>query len=259
MSCKYRKISVVIPAFNEETRLQFTLPVLWSEISKYYSHFEVLIVDDGSTDRTSEVVTAFSGNHKNIRLVRYEKNRGKGYAVRIGMLASLGDHVLFSDADLSTPVEEVLKLREALETGADVAIGSRATRQTVIEKRQPLYRVVMGKTFNKFVQLLATPGIFDTQCGFKLFTRAAAMDLFRDCRIEGFGFDVEVLFLARKRGLVIREIGVRWLNSPDSKVHPVIDSARMLRDLLVIRRNALRGDYGEFAVSRRKIEASPSE
>ncbi|APG25734.1 dolichyl-phosphate beta-glucosyltransferase [Syntrophotalea acetylenica] len=252
-------ISIVVPAYNEEKRLQLTLPALFNQIKEYFSRFEIVVVDDGSTDRTADIVMSFARKHERVRLIRYEQNRGKGCAVRTGVLAAKGDLILFSDADLSTAFEEVLKLREALETGADVAIGSRATRQTVIEKRQPLYRVVMGKTFNKFVQLLATPGIFDTQCGFKLFTRAAAMDLFRDCRIDGFGFDVEVLFLARKRGLVIREIGVRWLNSPDSKVHPVIDSARMLRDLLVIRRNALRGDYGELAVSRRKIEASPSE
>lgn len=259
MTFPVMKISVVVPAYNEGKRLPNTLPVLWERIQKIFPVFEIIVVDDGSSDGTADFVVSFAEGHRGIRLIRYETNRGKGYAVRTGVLAATGELVLFSDADLSTPVEEVLKLREALETGADVAIGSRATRQTVIEKRQPLYRVLMGKTFNKFVQLLATPGIFDTQCGFKLFTRAAAMDLFRDCRIEGFGFDVEVLFLARKRGLVIREIGVRWLNSPDSKVHPVIDSARMLRDLLVIRRNAMRGDYGEFPVSRRKIEASPSE
>jgi dolichyl-phosphate beta-glucosyltransferase len=252
-------LSVVVPAYNEEQRLPKSLQVLWDTVGRYFSTFEIIIVDDGSTDRTADIVMSFSEQRPGVRLIRYQKNRGKGYAVRTGVLAAVGDLVLFSDADLSTPVSEVEKLLRAMEGGADVAIGSRAVRDTVIVKRQPLYRVLMGKTFNKFVQLLATPGISDTQCGFKLFTRSAALSLFSDCRIDGFGFDVEVLFLARKRGLTIREIGVQWLNSPESKVHPIVDSARMLRDLLVIRRHAMMGDYGCISSRRTKIEASASE
>lgn len=253
------KLSLVIPAFNEEKRLTMTLPVLWNEVCRLFPEFEIIVVDDGSTDKTAEIVMDFSKQKSGVRLIRYEKNRGKGYAVRTGVLAATGDLVLFSDADLSTPFGEIVKLLQALEEGADVAIGSRAVKNTRILKRQPFYRVLMGKTFNKIVQLLATPGIFDTQCGFKLFPRATAVNLFSDCRIDGFGFDVEVLFLARKRGMQIREVGVKWLNSPDSKVHPVLDSSRMLRDLLVIRRHAWMGDYGDLSAKRTRTEAVSSE
>lgn len=257
---KYTKmLSVVIPAYNEEKRLSSSLQELCGTVGQYYPNFEIIVVDDGSTDRTADIVMSCRIRHSNVRLIRYEKNRGKGYAVRTGVLSSKGDLVLFSDADLSTPISEVEKLMGAIDGGADVAIGSRAVKDAVIVKRQPLYRVLMGKTFNKAVQLLATPGISDTQCGFKLFTRPAAMSLFRDCRIDGFGFDVEVLFLARKRGMSVCEIGVDWLNSPDSKVHPIVDSSRMLRDLVIIRRHAWMGDYGDSSLRRIKIEASSSE
>jgi dolichyl-phosphate beta-glucosyltransferase len=259
MATYTKMLSVVVPAYNEEKRLQVSLPVLWSEIGIHYSRFEILVVDDGSSDGTADVVMSFARQYEGVRLIRYQQNRGKGYAVRTGVLASKGDHVLFCDADLSTPVGEILKLKKVIDEGGDIAIGSRAVADTVIVKRQPFYRVLMGKTFNKFVQLLATPGISDTQCGFKLFTRAAAVNLFFDSRIDGFGFDVEILFLARKRGLAIREVGVKWLNSPDSKVHPIVDSARMLKDLVIIRRNAMLGHYGHLSARRTKIEAAPSE
>ncbi|MGE4545481.1 MAG: dolichyl-phosphate beta-glucosyltransferase [Pedobacter sp.] len=259
MASASKMLSVVIPAYNEEKRLPSSLQVLCGTVGQYFPNFEIIIVDDGSTDSTADIVMSYSTQQSNVRLVRYEKNRGKGYAVRTGVLASTGDLVLFSDADLSTPLGEISKLMAAIDGGADVAIGSRAVKDAVIVKRQPLYRVLMGKTFNKAVQLLATPGISDTQCGFKLFTRTAAVCLFSDCCIDGFGFDVEVLFLARKRGLMISEIGVDWLNSPDSKVHPIIDSSRMLRDLFIIRRHAWMGHYGDFLSVRTKIEASSSE
>ncbi|ABA89001.1 UDP-glucose--undecaprenyl-phosphate glucosyltransferase [Syntrophotalea carbinolica DSM 2380] len=254
MTNDHRMLSVVVPAYNEEKRLSASLEVLCEKVGLFFPRFEIIVVDDGSTDKTADIVMTHSRKYSDVRLIRYEKNRGKGYAVRTGVLAAKGDFVLFSDADLSTPIEEVEKLFGALADGADVAIGSRAVRQSLILKSQPLYRMVMGKTFNKFVQLLAIPGILDTQCGFKLFTRSAALNLFRDCRIDGFGFDVEVLFLARKRGMDIREIGVSWVNSPDSKVHPIVDSARMLQDLVVIRRHALLGDYGDLRLPQAKIE-----
>lgn len=259
MTNDHRMLSVVVPAYNEEKCLSASLEVLCKKIRLFFPHFEIIVVDDGSNDKTADIVMSYSRHCSDVRLIRYEKNRGKGYAVRTGVLAAKGDFILFSDADLSTPIEEVEKLFGALADGADVAIGSRAVRQSLILKRQPLYRMLMGKTFNKFVQLLATPGILDTQCGFKLFTRSAALHLFRDCRIDGFGFDVEVLFLARKRGMDIREVGVSWVNSPDSKVHPIVDSTRMLRDLIVIRRHALLGDYGDLTQPRGKIETAPTD
>lgn len=259
MSTRSEKLSVVVPAFNEENRLSETLPVLWKEAGKLFQTFEIIVVDDGSTDKTAEIVVAFGERNPGVRLIRYEKNRGKGYAVRTGVLAAAGDLILFSDADLSTPFGEVVSLLAALDAGADVAIGSRAQKTTRILKRQPFYRILMGKTFNKVVQFLATPGLYDTQCGFKLFPRAAAVDLFSDCRIDGFGFDVEVLFLARKRGMLIREVGVRWENSPESKVHPVVDSLRMLRELAIIRQNAFMGRYGDFPAKRTRTDAVSSE
>lgn len=252
-------ISVVVPAYNEEKRLQVSLPLLWSEMGIQNPRFEILVIDDGSTDGTADVVMEFMRQHEGVRLIRYQQNRGKGYAVRTGVLASKGETVLFCDADLSTPVSEIGKLKQVISEGGDIAIGSRAVADTIIVKRQPFYRILMGKTFNKIVQVLATPGISDTQCGFKLFTRAAAINVFSDSRIDGFGFDVEILFLARKRGLSITEVGVKWLNSPDSRVHPIMDSARMLKELLVIRRNAMLGHYGVFSKCRTKIEAAPSE
>lgn len=259
MANNQKMLSIVVPAFNEEIRLRRSLPELCDLARGFFPKFEIIIVDDGSFDRTADLVLSYGRQQPCIRLIRYEKNRGKGYAVRTGMLASKGDLVLFSDADLSTPFTEIEKLLFALECGADVAIGSRAVKESVLVKRQPLYRMLMGKTFNKFVQLFATPGVFDTQCGFKLFTKTAAFNIFNDCQIDGFGFDVEVLFLARKRGFLIHEVGVDWINDSDSRVHPITDSARMLRDLFVIRRNALLGCYGDFSDRRSEINTASSE
>ncbi len=259
MGNNQKMLSVVVPAFNEEVRLRVSLPAFCDLAASFFPKFEIIVVDDGSSDKTTDLVLSYARQHSCIRLIRYEKNRGKGYAVRTGMLASKGDLVLFSDADLSTPFTEIKKLLSALECGADVAIGSRAVKESVLVKRQPLYRMLMGKTFNKFVQFLATPGIFDSQCGFKLFTKTAALNIFNDCQVNGFGFDVEVLFLARKRGFLIQEVGVDWINDSDSRVNPITDSARMLRDLFIIRRNALLGYYGDLSGQRPEINTASSE
>ena len=235
-------ISVVVPAYNEAKRLPVSLPLMYRALRRRFPFFEMIIVDDGSSDGTAEVVKVFSTEHPNVRLISYSVNRGKGYAVRQGVLASSGKYVLFSDADQSTPMREVRKLLKALE-GCDVAIGSRAIRESRIAQYQPFYRVLMGKTFNKFVQLMTVPGIKDTQCGFKCFLGDTARELFSLCRIDGFSFDVEVLYLARRKGLRITEVGVYWRNSPESKVHPVWHSLQMLNDLLRIRCTTFLGGY----------------
>jgi dolichyl-phosphate beta-glucosyltransferase len=238
------EISVVVPAYNEEIRLKATLPQLWRALNRRFAIFEVIVVDDGSSDDTARVATRFSATHPNVRLVSYPQNRGKGFAVKTGVMAAAGEYVLFCDADLSTPVREVRKLLAALRDGYDVAIGSRACRATKILQCQPLYRICLGKIFNRFVQLLTVAGISDTQCGFKCFKRAAVREIFAPCRIEGFSFDVEALFVARRKGLRIKEIGVLWRNSPLSTVHPVRHSLQMLRDLFVIRFLGFTGCYG---------------
>jgi dolichyl-phosphate beta-glucosyltransferase len=249
------EISVVVPAYNEEERLNSTLPHLWRSLKRRFNKFEIIVVDDGSTDGTSELVSRFSDEYSEVRLIHYEKNRGKGYAVRTGVLAAVGYYVLFSDADLSTPVREIRKLLKVLSEGYDVAIGSRATREARIIKYQPFYRVLLGKTFNKLVQLLTVRGISDTQCGFKCFKRNAAREIFDCCRIDGFSFDVEALFVARHKGFEIAEIGVLWRNNPMSKVNPVIHSMQMLRDLFVIRLFGMAGCYGAASEVRSRMTA----
>lgn len=255
MGNRFVELSVVVPAYNEEQRLGRTLDSMWRGLRRRFSSFELIVVDDGSTDGTARVVEAFAYDHREVRLLRYARNRGKGYAVRHGVMASHGRWVLFSDADQSTPLREVRKLLKRLEDH-DIAIGSRAIRDAHIIQSQPFYRVLMGKTFNKLVQLLAVPGIRDTQCGFKCFRGGVARQLFGACRIDGFSFDVEVLYAARRMGFSIAEVGILWKNSPESKVHPVRHSLQMLRDLLRIRFYGLRGFYlGNCGLRRIRTEA----
>jgi dolichyl-phosphate beta-glucosyltransferase len=228
-------LSIIIPTYNEERRLGPTLDETIAFFAGRGLSHEVLVVDDGSTDGTIGVVRDHSEHGGILRLIPLPANRGKGAAVRSGMLASRGSMVLFTDADLSTPLAELGKLAAAIAAGADIAIASRAKRGAQLKKRQPLYRVLMGKTFNKMVQVAATPGIVDTQCGFKLFRGDLARRLFTVSRIDGFGFDVEILFLARRSGARIEEIPVVWINHPYSTVHPVRDSLLTFLDLVRIR------------------------
>lgn len=249
------EISVVIPAYNEEIRLESTLPPLWRALKRRFVIFEIIVVDDGSTDKTAGTVTRFSERHPEVRLIRYEVNRGKGYAVRTGVMAAKYDYVLFSDADLSTPIREVRKLLMALSEGYDVAIGSRSISDSKILECQPIYRVLMGKTFNKIVRLLTVRGINDTQCGFKCFKRVVGREIFENCRINGFSFDVELLYVAQQKGMKIKEVGVLWRDRPLSKVHPVMHSLEMLKDLALIRLYGLGGCYGREGSLRTRIEA----
>ena len=238
------EMSVVVPAYNEEKRISLSLPLIYRSLTRRFSRFEIIVVDDGSSDRTAEKVLEFSQHgHPEVRVIRYVTNRGKGCAVRTGMLAAQGDIILFSDADLSTPMDELDRLKKVLDQGYDLAIGSRALKDSKIELRQPFYRVVMGKTFNKIVQVMALPGVWDSQCGFKMFKRASAKELFGSSRIDGFSFDVEILFLARKRGMVFREVPVRWKNSPESKVSPISHSLQMLRNIIFLRWQFAMGKY----------------
>lgn len=230
------KASLVVPAFDERNRIERAMAEIaaWRRGSPGGWEWEVIVVDDGSSDGTGEAAkVAAQRENLPIELLRHPKNRGKGAAIRTGVLASTGDPLLVSDTDLSTPLGEWVKLAERLPTHP-VTIGSRALDEGLVRRRQPFYRQFMGKTFNAFVRMIAVPGIHDTQCGFKLFRGDVARELFRQARIDRFAYDVEILYLARKQGLAIAEVPVLWFNSPESKVSVVRDSLRMLRDLVRI-------------------------
>jgi dolichyl-phosphate beta-glucosyltransferase len=231
---------VVIPAFNEAGRLPGTLTRVREYLAARGSSHEILVVDDGSVDGTERAARA-AGDE--VRVLRHAPNRGKGYAVRRGMLAATGELRLMSDADLSTPVEELGKLEREIERGFDVAIASRALPGARIEVRQPAYREAMGRLFNVLVQALLLPGLGDTQCGFKLFTAEAAETAFGAARLDGFSFDVEALYVARRRGLRIAEVPVVWRNDAATRVGIGRGSAAFL-DLVRIRLLARRGAYG---------------
>lgn len=228
-------LSIVIPAFNEESRIIPTLKKIRAYLREKSYHCQVIVVDDGSTDNTPSVVLKFSKEFSGLALLENEKNMGKGYSVKRGISLAQGEYILFSDADLSTPIQEIEKFFPYFEQGFDIVIGSRALKDSQIELRQPWWREGMGKTFNLFVRLLAFGGIKDTQCGFKCFRREVAHHLFGLAKIKGFSFDVETLFLAKKFGYKIKEVPVVWINSEASKVHPLLDSAKMFFELLKIR------------------------
>lgn len=224
-------LSIVIPAYNEEKRISKTLARMTRYLADQPYTSEVIVVDDGSRDNTLSKIAEF----QSIRVIRLLKNSGKGSAIRQGVLEAHGSAILFSDADLSTPIEEVQKCLEALRDGADIAIGSRALEASDIVVRQPWYRDTMGKIFNLFVLTVVMRGIRDTQCGFKCFKADVAKTLFQIARISRFSFDVEILYLARKKGYRIRQIPIQWRNDPASSVHPLRDAFRMLIDLFIIR------------------------
>jgi dolichyl-phosphate beta-glucosyltransferase len=232
-------LSVVIPSFNEAGRLPATLARIREHLAARGRPHEIVVVDDGSTDATAEVARAAGGV---VRVLRHQPNRGKGYATRRGMLAATGETRLMTDADLSTPIEDLASLEAALARGYDVAIGSRAVAGARIEVRQPAYREAMGRLFNLLVQALLLPGLSDTQCGFKLFTAEAAEAAFSVCRLDGFSFDVEALYAARRRGLRIAEVPVVWRNDAATRVSLGGGGAAFF-DLLRIRFRALRGAY----------------
>jgi len=228
-------LSVVVPAYNEEERLPRTLARLHEYYEAQAYPYDVTVVSDGSKDGTAKLVTEFAKTHPKFRLIDYSPNRGKGYAVRTGILAAQGDLILFCDADLATPQEETEKLLPHITNGADIAIGSRPLRESSLEKHQPFVREMFGRMANLLVQVLAVSGIKDTQCGFKLFTKKAAHDIFRRCKLNEFGFDFECLMVARDLGYKIDEVPIRWLDQEGSKVVLMRDGPRALRDLVKIR------------------------
>ena len=238
-------ITIVVPAYNEERRLPATLSALVSYLERSPGGAaEILVVDDGSSDATAAVVEDFARGHASVRLLKNPGNRGKGYSVRHGMLEAKGDWILFTDADLSTPIEELDNLRAvAARTGADIAIGSRALDRSLISVHQSVFRENAGRVFNFIVRLLTGLPFHDTQCGFKLFTSAAARQVFPRQRLERFGFDVEVLFIAQRLGFHAIEVPVRWSHAEGTKVRMFGDSLNMLLDLFRVRWNHWRGRY----------------
>jgi dolichyl-phosphate beta-glucosyltransferase len=229
------RLSVVIPAYNEEKRLPKTLEAISAYLCQRQDKSEIIVVSDGSTDQTVAVSKSFHKEQMPIRVLHNKKNRGKGASVRRGVAAAQGEWVLFSDADMSTPIVELVKLEKAMMDGADVVIASRALQGADISDHQPFYREWMGKTFNLFVQSVVLPGVKDTQCGFKLFKRDIARKIFLGSTIPGFGFDVEVLYLAKQAGARIQEVAVAWHNVLDSKVSPIRHSTQMFIDLFRVR------------------------
>jgi dolichyl-phosphate beta-glucosyltransferase len=242
MSAPEPQLSVIIPSYNEELRLPATLERIAAYICSSKRTVEVLVVDDGSKDRTAEVAKAFEQQIPSLRVVPNGENRGKGYSVRHGMFEAHGNIVLFTDADLSAPIEEADKLIAALENN-DVAIGSRAVDRSLISVHESAFREFAGIIFNKIVRLFLRLPFVDTQCGFKAFRRERCKIIFEQQRIERFGFDPELLYLARHHGLRSTEIPVRWGHSPATKVNMFRDSVQMFLDVFIIRWNSLTGRY----------------
>lgn len=245
-------LSVVIPAHNEAARI---LPHLYS-IVQYMSaqarSFEVIVVDDGSLDETAPVVHEYAKRVPSIRLLRLPTCAGKGAAVRHGMQAARGHRQLFTDADGATPIHELERLDEALHSGAEIAIGSRslASRRPEFTVEARWHRSLLGSVFNRIARAGGITGIADTQCGFKLFERAVAQDLFSVSCVNGYGFDLELLYVAQRRGYRIAEVPINWTDQPGSKVRLVRDGLTMLRELTTIHRNAEKGVYSDRLVAR---------
>lgn len=254
-------ISIVVPAYNEERRLPPTMIDIIDFFDRKGCRYEVVVVDDGSSDNTAEVVRKFERVRPEVRLIQLPKNHGKGHAVRLGVLNSHGKRVLFADADGATPIQEVERLQAALEAGNDIAIGSRAKASSETRVATSIHRKVLGRVFNRCVNAILLPSIADTQCGFKMFNRKAALFLFRRQTSDRFSFDVELLFLAHKAGLRIAEVPINWTNVPGSKVNLVLDAILMFRDVFrfrVLHRGVSREQYEQFERSFEAIQTEGS-
>lgn len=247
------EISVVVPAYNEQWRLPPTLIDMIDFFDGKGLPYEVIVVDDGSQDLTSTIVRKFERIRPQVRLLRAPQNHGKGYALRMGVLNSRGKRVLIADADGATPIMEFERLTAALDGGADVAIGSRAMASATTTVTTNWYRKLLGRSFNLVVNLFLLPGIADTQCGFKMFTEQAARFLFERQTADGFSFDVEILYLAKKTEMKIAEIPINWTNVPGSKVNLVLDAMKMFHDIFFFRFRHRGIDRSAF---RSQIEAT---
>jgi dolichyl-phosphate beta-glucosyltransferase len=235
--------SIVIPAYNEGKRLAPTLEQVAAYVQEQGWDAEIIVVNDGSLDNTAEIVRSFAARNPHVQLLENPGNRGKGYSVRHGMLKARGEIILFSDADLSSPIEEMPKLLQAVEGGADIAIGSRWLRAELQTTRQSLHRQLFGRIFNGLNRVILGLQFKDTQCGFKAFTRRAAQTILPLQQIERWGFDPEILFLARKFGFRVQEVPVRWGHVGGTRINPVLDGSRMFEEMLRIRWYDLLGKY----------------
>jgi dolichyl-phosphate beta-glucosyltransferase len=228
-------LSIVVPCYNEEQRLPRTIEHVERYLDDKNLDYELILVDDGSTDGTRLIMDAAAERNQFVRLEALPQNRGKGRALAEGVASARGSEILVTDADLSTPIEELEKLQAQLDQGAGVAIASRALRASRVEVSQPIYRVLMGKVFNLLVQAVLLPGIWDTQCGFKLFRADVAHDAFGRLTTDGFGYDPEVLYRAKQLGVKIAEVPVVWRNSAPTKVSPIKSSIDMFKHVVRVR------------------------
>jgi glycosyltransferase involved in cell wall biosynthesis len=243
-------LSIVVPAYNEEQRLAPTLEKLHAFLQTQPLRYEIVVVDDGSKDKTCDLVTSMMPRMEGLRLVRQTPNRGKGAAVRRGMLEARGQIRVMCDADGSMPAEELPKLLAPIvECKATIAIGSRYAEGAKADKKQPFYRVMWSRLCNRVIQKSLVPGVRDTQCGFKAFTAESARDLFRYGRIDGWAFDLEILALARRRGFEIAEVGVEWKDDGRSRVNPLKDMWKVIREAMTIRKNLKAGVYEQRALA----------
>ena len=252
-------LSIVIPAYNESARIENALERVMQCVEERGWDAEVLVVDDGSRDATPEIVHGWMERYPRLHLIQNNGNRGKGYSVRNGLLQAAGDIVMFTDADLSAPMEEAERLFAAIADGADVAIGSRwmdRTRQTI---HQPLYRRFFGRCFNWVTRTVMGLPFKDTQCGFKAFRRPAAQVIFRLQRIERWGFDPEILFIARKLGYEVREVPVTWGHDERSRMSYLRDGMKMLEEMAIIRSNSVAGRYDEAIAALKDTSAMVTE
>jgi dolichyl-phosphate beta-glucosyltransferase len=237
---------IIIPAYNESARLARTLDRVLEYVKSQGWAAEIIVVDDGSKDETAAIAEVYSRSHPGLRLLNNPGNRGKGYSVRNGMLHATADFLLFTDADLSSPIEEAGKLFTALRSGADIAIGSRWLQPELQVQRQSRLRQIYGRIFNLMLKIVLGLNFKDTQCGFKAFTRNAAQTVFPMQKVERWGFDPELLFLARRAGLKVKEVPVAWSHDEGTRIHPLRDGMHMFGEVLAVRADALMGKYPKY-------------